>query len=263
LIADAETQYAAPARAGAFVGDELWCVDLVDSAQALAQMERSVPRLSPDDVQTARAMTDPAVAGDWLTARAGLRLLLERAAGPDFRRVPFVRTPHGKPWLEDAPVSFSLAHVKGLALIGLKRAGAIGVDIECARKVRVGPERRGRIEAAGVALNPQVPMPEAGDGRFLQAWVRLESFAKADGGGIGQLLTRLGIIGGNRADADEISDRAAKIRDVERVVTHDVKVDGWLRGESLFAAVALPAGQGAPAVRWLPCDVAGLEALLT
>jgi 4'-phosphopantetheinyl transferase len=263
LIADAETEYAAPARAGAFAGGELWCIDLVAAAPALAQMERRVSRLSPDDMQTARAMTDPAAAGDWLTARAGLRLLLERAAGPDFRGMPFARTPHGKPLLENAPVTFSLAHVKGLALIGLGSAGAIGVDIERGRKVRVTLERRSRIEAAGAALNPQVPLPEADEARFLQAWVRLESFAKADGGGIGRLLTRLGIIGGNLTDGGRISDRIAEILDVARAATHDLTVEGCARGENLFAAVTLPSGQSAPPVRWLPSDVAGLEALLT
>ena len=113
MIADAETEHAAPARAGAFAGDELWCVDLVAAAPALAQMERRVSRLSPDDVQTARTMTDPAAAGDWLTARAGLRLLLERAAGPDFRGVPFARTPHGKPRLEGRPSRSACRTSKG------------------------------------------------------------------------------------------------------------------------------------------------------
>lgn len=260
MIADAKTTEPGPARAGAFSGVELWCVDLAAAAPALAQMERRVARLSPDDVETARTMTDPAAAGDWLTARAGLRLLLERAAGPDFRGAPFKRTPHGKPRLEGAPVAFSLSHVKGLALIGLARAGAIGVDIERTRPVRVAPERRGRIEAAGAALNTGTPLPFAGEARFLQAWVRLESFAKADGGGIGPLLTRLGLIGGGGGEAsdDAIAARVANVRtDMAGAATHDLGL-----GEHLFAAVTLSSGQSAPPVRWLPSDVGGLAALL-
>ena len=123
--------------------------------------------------------------------------------------------------------------------------------------MRVAPERRGRIEAAGAALNPQVPLPDAGEARFLQAWVRLELFAKADGGGIGRLLTRLGIIGGGDASEDAIVARVSQLRAAAGAATHDVAL-----GENLFAAVTLPAGQGAPPVRWLPSDVAGLEALL-
>jgi 4'-phosphopantetheinyl transferase len=258
LIADAKTTETAPARAGAFAGVELWCVNLAAAAPALAQMERRVTRLSPDDVETARTITDPAAAGDWLTARAGLRLLLERAAGPDFRGAPFKRTAHGKPRLEGAGVAFSLSHVKGLALIGLARAGAIGVDLERMREVRVAPERRGRIAAAGAALNTGVPLPDNGEARFLQAWVRLESFAKADGGGIGQLLTRLGLIGGGDASDDAIAARIANVRtDMAGAATHDLGL-----GENLFAAVTLGPGQSAPPVRWLPSDVGGLSGLL-
>ena len=187
-------------------------------------MERRVSRLSPDDVQTARAITDPAAAGDWLTARAGLRLLLERAAGPDFRGVPFARTAHGKPRLEGAPVTFSLSHVKGLALIGLAARGRHRRRHRARASGARRPERRGRIEAAGAALNPQVPLPDAGEARFLQAWVRLESFAKADGGGIGRLLTRLGIIGGERCERGRDCPRAStkSAGAMAGAATHDV-----------------------------------------
>jgi 4'-phosphopantetheinyl transferase len=99
-------------------------------------------------------------------------------------------------------LGFSLSHARGVALIGLTPAGTIGVDVERTREVRIAAERRAAIEAAGAALGASL----AGDGntRFLHAWVRLEAYAKADGCGIGRLLTQLsnlGVAAAERADA--------------------------------------------------------------
>jgi phosphopantetheinyl transferase len=245
-----------PARA--FGGLELWCVDAHEAGPALRAIDRSVPLLSDEERRRAAEFADPAQSDEWLAAHIALRLVLERVLGKAARGVAFARTAHGKPRLDGAPVAFSLAHIPGLALIALSGSGAVGVDLERARAVRVREPRRSRIEAAGAALNSNEPLPGARDARFLQAWVRLEAFAKAEGCGVGRLLTRLGI-NGDRADGDE--DFRARIDGLfaenSIVAVRDVAL-----GDGLFAAVASGAAVAELEVFRLPAGKSGLQALL-
>jgi phosphopantetheinyl transferase len=190
---------------------ELWCVDLLAAAEALHALEARTPRLAPLDEVRAAAFSDAEVREEWRAAHIALRLLIERAAGPQWRRVTFDRERRGKPHLDGAPLAFSLSHAPGVALIGLARRGSIGVDVERARPVRVDAARRARIIEAAAALG-EAPLPDDDNARFLQAWVRLEAYAKADGCGIGRLLTQLGILGA--AGAEGPGDRARALRSV-------------------------------------------------
>lgn len=59
--------------------------------------------------------------------------------------------------------------------------------------------RRVMLHCAAAALAEKASSPEREELRTLQAWVRLEGFAKADGRGIGRLLRQLGIVGSTSA----------------------------------------------------------------
>jgi 4'-phosphopantetheinyl transferase len=238
---------------------ELWCVDLAAGAPALHTVEQRTPRLSPADHARAAAFSDTRVRAEWLATHIALRLLIERAAGPQWRCVTFDRSERGKPHLGEAQLAFSLSHAPGLALIGLAPRGAIGVDIERTRPVRIGEARRARIEDAGAALIAG-PLPSEGNARFLQAWVRLEAFAKADGCGIGRLLTRLGILGAD--GAARIEQRAASeiVAELVRESPHTVVSDLQL-GDGVFAAVVVAGTEPPAEVSWLPSSVEGLEKL--
>lgn len=240
---------------------ELWCVDLVAAGPALHEMESRTPRLSEWDRQSACVMSDRRAAAEWLASHIALRLLLERFVGARWRGVALARVAGVRPHLEGAPVAFSLSHVDGLALIALTRSGDIGVDLERARTVRVRAPRRGLIEAAGAALATRQPLPEQeGDAGFLQAWVRLEAFAKGQGCGIGRLLTQLGIVGGRDvARGDLEKGIAAALAAARAKAVHDLD----LGRDGLFAAVALPSAQAVPEVRWLPAALEGLQELVT
>ncbi len=235
---------------------ELWCVDLSAAGPALLAVEARTPRLSDPELLRAEALSSPAARQEWLAAHIALRILIERTCGADWRRIAFQHEERGKPALAGAPVTFSLAHTPGLALIGLARQGAIGVDIERMRSVRIDASRRDRIREAGATLSSaQLPPDDAG---FLQAWVRLEALAKAEGCGIGRLLTRLGILGAGAraaADAAAMRDRAASLLAESPVETvHDLQL-----GASVYAAVACTGVPPRLAVSWLPTDAAALE----
>lgn len=238
---------------------EVWCVDLRAAEAALIAIETEIPRLTPADRAYIASFTDAELASERRAAHIALRALIERAAGPQWRGVEMLRPPHGKPYLAGASFGFSLSHVSGLAVIGLTRSGLIGVDVERVRPVHMRDERRALIEAAAAALAADdEPLPATGDARFLQAWVRLEAFAKAHGGGIGQLLTRLGIVGPRAGGAAEVARRAGEaLREAQGMSLHDLAL-----GEGLFAAVAGPAAGFGPTVCWLPDSVTGIAELV-
>jgi len=246
---------AAASRAGAL---ELWHVDTRASAAALGALEERLRLLSEWEHERAAEFADRAQAEEWLAAHVALRIVLERVAGRAARRAAFTRSAGGKPQLEDARAAFSLAHSPGAALIAIARGGTVGVDLECARKVRVREPRRSRIEVAAAALNPEEPLPAEQEVRFLQAWVRLEAFAKAEGSGIGRLLTRLGISGDAAGSEVEFRARIDSVLGATQVAaTRDVALDG-----GLFAAVSSGPARAAFEVFRLPAGKSALEELL-
>ena len=124
---------------------ELWCVDLGAAGPALHTLEERTPRLSPGDRVRASDLTDPIVRAGWLATHIALRLLIECAAGTQWRRAALARSERGKPHLDGAPLAFSISHAPGLALIGL----AAIAELENCRGILLGkpPESAARRSA--------------------------------------------------------------------------------------------------------------------
>jgi 4'-phosphopantetheinyl transferase len=240
---------------------ELWFVDLKDSAAALDTLERQTPRLAPEDHKKISNSITEAAAAERRAAYIALRIVIERSWGSAWRGVPFVLEGSGKPALPGLAGSFSLSHVDRYALIGLTRLGSIGVDLEPDRQPTVADVRRIRIESASIVLAHGADLPQPRQTRFLQAWVRLEAIAKADGGGIGRLLTRLGLIGPDPVDGPLFNSREADAI-AQRFSVCDVAVSG-----GCVAAVALDQPFTSPSARivprTLPVSAPDIEALMT
>jgi 4'-phosphopantetheinyl transferase len=239
---------------------ELWCVDLNAAAPALHAAELATPRLCQLDRARGSAFSDPLVRAEWTATHIALRVLIERAAGPGWRGVTLTRAGRGKPHLEGAPLAFSLSHAPGLALIGIASGGSIGVDVERSRTVRIGDARRARIEAAGAALVAS-SLPATGEARFLQAWVRLEAYAKADGCGIARLLTRLGILGSSALAQGDVADSGQRVAsmlvDDGHPAVRDLQLGAGVHAAAVFAGVAPTI-----VVSWLPTSAEGIEKLI-
>jgi 4'-phosphopantetheinyl transferase len=177
--------------------------------------------------------------------------VLEATFGSSLRQVPLPRDRHGRPHLPDAIAgNFSLAHAEPWALIGVTRAHRIGVDIETARAIKMDGRRRAIIEAAASSISVS-PLPDEPDARFLQAWTRLEALAKADGCGIGHLLTQLGAVGGSNGKADAAAHLASQ---------HSLALYPLDISPGVYAAAACTGI--APSVLNLPETPEGLTALL-
>lgn len=227
---------------------ELWYIDLEALSAPLRALETECPLLT-DDERASEAAAAPGSVHDatrW-TARRALRLLLTRVFGEVSARTVFQTGVHGKPAVAGLPGDFNVAHSATSALIGVGRVTAIGVDLETPRLLRLSDARRAAMVAAGLRIAEGAPLPDEEDARTLQAWARLEALAKADGTGIGRTLARLGIWGRPAASDTPAAEHQAGHE--EAFTIYDVAV-----AAGHYAAVALPRGIRAPAVRYLPAD---------
>lgn len=232
------------ARAQArFAGLELWLVDLAACSAALADVEHATPRLPPGFVPRDAFHR---------TAHIALRLLLARAGAPD-PAAAFAISETGRPALPGGP-AFSLSHVTGHALIGIVGAAPVGVDIERRdRDIHMAAERAHRIRAAGQRLAPHSAPLADNDAGTLQAWVRLEASAKAEGIGIARMLGRHGVLGS--AERPPAGERTAR-----SPAFHVVDLD---LGPALLGALATAEpGRAPPPVHALPATYAALAMLI-
>ena len=238
---------------------ELWLVDLEAAAPALEALERDVPRLSSDDRARALRPNDARERHHRLVAYMGLRVVLERVAGAEVRGQRFVRGPRGKPHLGAGGTDFSLSHTGGLALIGVARAGAIGVDLEMTRTLRMSSRRREEIVAVAGGL-AALPIDDPGsDEALLHAWCRLEAFAKARGEGLSHVLGELGLrnAGGRQLSCSQIAAAARRLARQSKLEIADVKLP-----PGLYGAVAAAGLTQSPRLRHFPADLSAIRRIL-
>ena len=237
---------------------ELWLVDLDAAASALEALEREVPRLSADERARARRLKEPRERRQRLAAYMALRIAIARVGGGAVGRKPFARTASGKPHLGPAAPSFSLAHTAGLALVGVARTEPIGVDLERHRSLSLSARRRQEILAVGAGLALQVPRAGASDAPLLQAWCRLEAFAKATGQGVARLLSELGVRAGPQLAPIEIEAAARRLARAGGLAVNDLQLPPGLYGAVAFTGLRAP-----PRVRRFPVKEPAIRRLLS
>ncbi len=230
---------------------ELWLVDLEAAAPALEALERETPRLAADDRARALRAADAHEQRHRLAAYTALRVVLERFAGPAMRGRKLLREASGKPHFGPGAPAFSLAHIEGLALIGVGEKGAIGVDLERSRTVRLSARRREEIVAVGAGLAARAAHDPVGEDAVLRAWCRLEAFSKAHGGGISHVLTEIGVRGrsGRQLALGHIETTARALAKAQGLQVADVSLPA-----GLFAAAAAPGLRRLPRPRRFPLD---------
>jgi 4'-phosphopantetheinyl transferase len=238
---------------------ELWLVDLEAAAPALEAVERDVPRLSADNRSRAGRLSDPRERRHRLAVYVALRVVLERVGGVGVRGQRFIRASGGKPRLRAAGPAFSLAHTGSLALIGVAQSQAIGVDLEETRSLAMSRRRREEILAVGAGLASRSTGDAGSDAAVLQAWCRLEAYAKAKGQGIARVLGELGLRearGRQLAPADIEAAARLLVREADLSVG-DVKLAPGLHG-----AVAYAGSGVAPRPRRFPAERRAIARLL-
>lgn len=120
----------------------------------------------------------------YVAARSRLRKLLASYTGRPPAELQFAYGAYGKPALREGGPAFNLSHSRGLALIAVSLAPAVGVDVEfCRADFASLPVARQFFSAAEVAAwcrLPQTAQVEA----FFRCWTRKEAFVKALGEGL-------------------------------------------------------------------------------
>jgi 4'-phosphopantetheinyl transferase len=180
----APTELASPAADVA-----LWWATLAASDEEIARVS---DWLAPAEHARAARFGREALSRRYILGRALLRWALGHALGLPPPEVSIVRGVRGRPQLAtDVGVDFNVSHTEGVALIGIARAGRIGVDVEHAdRAVRADGLARKFLTAAEQAT--LAPLPEAERrARFLRYWTCKEAMSKATGDGLSAPLRGL------------------------------------------------------------------------
>ncbi len=244
---------------------ELHLVDLGRSAAALLELESLHPRLSAEDVARISATTDPHARRERQLSSIALRLVLARLAGDTrYDGKPVQRSTNGKPSIAAAPLSFSVSHSSGWALVAAVPHGDVllGVDIQSVAPLAMPAERRLRVLAAGDHLAAGATRRSSTTDETasaIQAWVRIEAVAKASGLGLAHVLARLGVIAAT-ASGPEAKAAAARFAELlSRLRVVDLDVEG-ATGSTCRAALAIGADLAVPTSSpgLLPTDLAGL-----
>jgi phosphopantetheinyl transferase len=231
---------------GAVARDEVtrvWHVDLMRDGQRLRAIGQTRKLISQADSARFETTNQPAAREQRCAAHVAVRLLLQHTFSAAVAGLTLEPDAYGRPSLPQGIAgAFSLSHTQGHALIAVSRRPHVGVDLERSRVLQMSPPRRAIVEAAAENV-ANAPLPGTGDDRLLQAWVRLEALAKADGRGIGHLLTAAGAIGAKGPPSVGRPLAAVAMRDRLGVQVHDISMP-----DGLWAALACAKGGPTPAL---------------
>jgi 4'-phosphopantetheinyl transferase len=248
-------------------GDSLWLVDRVKLRSALEAIESAAPHLAENEnVRAAALVASDADRGrNWRAGRIALRVILGhicrthcddgRRLAARLNRQPFGVTAHGEPMITGSPpfpLVFSQSDAGPHLLIGISTRGRIGVDIEVPRSMVMSGPRQALVIAAAEALAASsVAADNSPPPNILQAWTRIEAFAKARGPSLARVLTELGLIGAPRTTGDRSVSPVSAVVPISGLQTRDLTIyQASLAGSSLpgglVGAFARPTGQPAP-----------------
>lgn len=106
---------------------------------------------------------------------------IESRTGIKQAKIEFTHGAHGKPYIKNSPLQFSLSHTGNAVCLAFSEDGEIGVDIE--RKNRsIKPENYKRV-----LCDEELAALENGE-NFIRFWVQKEAFLKRLGLGISRDL---------------------------------------------------------------------------
>ncbi|TFZ04732.1 4'-phosphopantetheinyl transferase family protein [Ramlibacter rhizophilus] len=174
---------------------ELWHVPL---RLPPAELDRASGMLDESERARAACFHHPLHAQRYIASHAALRLILGRALDRSPRALSFRLGPAGRPELDTQVLHFNLAHADDHALVGISRAQAVGVDIECpgtAELDELDETVFSALERAAIAACA----PQERARARLRAWVRKEALLKAAGCGLDDDVHRLSVSVGPEA----------------------------------------------------------------
>jgi len=166
---------------------DLWIIRThEDPAHSAAVLETCAVHLSDEEQRRAARFHFPVDRARFALCRSTLRRLLAKATGTPALDLRFGEGPHGKPFLtglQNAP-HFNLSHTRGLALIAIARAHALGVDAEASDRALNARELAGRVFTPAEIATLEPLEGAALAERFFRYWTAKEALLKATGRGL-------------------------------------------------------------------------------
>jgi 4'-phosphopantetheinyl transferase len=198
----------------------VWRAELDDVSDEVAGV------LSDDEQARAARILSARAAQRWSRSRRVLRELVGRYLERDPRMLRFTTGAHGKPGLVDrckgdaaaldgtsarpATLPFNISHSGQLALSVFARSGAVGIDVDFARRRSDGVAIAGRAFGREEVRRLEGLQPAIREREILRAWVRHEAALKCLGTGIGgRLVVRSGDEAGPSGHQARMSARAS------------------------------------------------------
>ncbi len=158
----------------------LWRIDLSETDEELESV------LSEDEQARARRFHHPRDRTRFIKARGAMRLLLGCYLATAPEALVFVYGPRGKPFIASpaSVLTFNISHTGDMALLGISREAAIGIDLE---RVREKPNFHAIARRVfGPAVQQQLSQLEGAAlaEAFFRHWTEHEARMKAVGNGI-------------------------------------------------------------------------------
>lgn len=179
---------------------DVWevALDLGDAATA-----GLVAVLSADETERANRFVAPRAYRQYVISRAAIREILGTYLALAPRDIAFTVTGDGKPALaapNELQLEFNTSHSAELALIGVARSLAIGIDVEQVRPVPRALQLAERFfSESEYAMLRDLPENELARA-FLSIWVTREGTAKAQGHSVWRGLAKLETSAGWRVE---------------------------------------------------------------
>ena len=134
--------------------------------------------------QRASAM-EPMTARRFLAARRVTRAVFSRILGISAGKIPLNLDAHGKPFLDGSEYYLSIAHSGETVALAISQS-EVGVDLEAERNVDIPALARRFFSPEEALFLESNPVPA----NFFRLWTCREAASKADGRGLGKLLSR-------------------------------------------------------------------------
>lgn len=172
----------------------VWCIPIGLPGSIMAQFYLL---LSNDEKERAQRFFFQRDRERFVAGRGVLRTLLGRYTRVRPEALHFSYSEYGKPFLEAQEnfenITFNISHSRDLALLGVARGRAIGVDIECSRPDVLDEDIAERFfsphEVAALHSLPRRQQEKA----FFNCWTRKEAYLKARGEGLGFPLDQFSV----------------------------------------------------------------------
>jgi 4'-phosphopantetheinyl transferase len=208
----------------------VWTFDLdaIDSAAV-------APVLSLDECERAARFRFDIHRNRYIAGRGALRYALGAVAGVEADQLEFAYSSHGKPELKSpgaAGLHFNLSHSENRAVLGVTRAGPVGVDVERINPERGNPAIARRFFASQEIADLDCLTGGAYTNGFFECWARKEAVLKAVGTGIAGGLSSFSVPVGKMPESVHISSPDCWIGNLSHAFP-------YLEAEGFSSAVAL------------------------